>query len=159
MFMAISRIRTLLSQFGFLCHCLPSTPLCINTCSLPSGFIVITRPQYLPHSHPSPTFQIFPGTAFIYFYWCGRVMAGESSRRSRNNPVTRSNPFSAHFYCVLILTCSQKHPSLVHSHPGFEDSSQSKPTLSISEQDMTDGTNLFDQWGYKTKKKNHWLTI
>lgn len=102
MFMAISRIRTLLSQFGFLCHCLPSTPLCINTCSLPSGFIVITRPQYLPHSHPSPTFQIFPGTAFIYFYWCGRVMAGESSRRSRNNPVTRSlfSPF---------LLCSDPH--------------------------------------------------
>lgn len=144
MFMVILCIHTLLSQFGFLCHCLPSTPLHINTCSLPSGFIVITRPQYLPHSHPSPTLQIFPGTAFIYFYWCGRVMAGESSWWSRNNPVTWSNPFSTQCYCVLILTCSQKHPSLVHSRPGFEDSSQSKPTLSISEQDMTDDTDLFN---------------
>lgn len=99
MFMTISRIHTLLSQFGFLCHCLPSTPLHINTCSLPSGFIVITRPQYLPHSHPSTTFQIFPGTAFIYFYWCRRVIAGESSRWSRNNPVTLS-PF---------LLCSDLH--------------------------------------------------
>lgn len=145
MFMAISHIRTLLSQFGFLCHCLPSTPQHINTCSLPSAFILITHPQYLPHSHPSPTFQIFPSTAFNYFYWCGRVKAGESSRWSRNNPVTLLNPFSAHFYCVLILTCSQKHPSLVYSHPGFEDSSQSKPTLSISEPDMTEGMNLLDQ--------------
>lgn len=99
MFMAILRIRTLLSQFGFLCHCLPSTPLHINICSLPSAFIVITRPQYLPHSHPSPTFQIFPGTAFIYFYWCGRVMAGESSRWSRKKLVMLSS----------FLLCSDPH--------------------------------------------------
>lgn len=100
-------------------------------------------PTFTPISH----FSNFPRTAFIYFYWCRRVMAGESLRWSRNNPVTLS-PF---------LLCSDPHLLSETSFTGLFTpwiwgQQPVEPTLLVSEQDTTDYMNLFDKWGYKTKK-------